>query len=63
MIVATMACLIPALFGDLTTPTVFGLTIEFFLAVVVLPLVLLAGAFFFVGRQQALDHRFDVADD
>ena len=63
VIVATMVCLIPALFGDLKTPLVFGLTIEFFLAVIAVPLVLLAGLFFFVGRQRALDHRYDVAED
>jgi hypothetical protein len=63
VIVATMVCLIPALFGDAKAPLVFGLTIEFFLAVVLVPLVLLAGAFFFVGRQQALDRRHEVAED
>lgn len=43
--------------------TVFGLPTGDFLRVLAAPLLVLAAAFWFIGRQRALDRRFDVAED
>jgi uncharacterized membrane protein len=42
---------------------VFGLPAAAFVATVVLPVAIAIAAFVFAGRQQALDRRFDVAED
>jgi hypothetical protein len=42
---------------------VFGLPAAAFFATVVLPVGVAVAAFAFAGRQQALDRRFDVAED
>jgi putative solute:sodium symporter small subunit len=44
-------------------PFVFGLALPMFLAVVVAPLAILVAGFVFAARQQALDRRYDVAED
>ena len=44
-------------------PLVFGLALPAFLAVVVVPLAILVAGFVFATRQQALDRRYDVAED
>jgi hypothetical protein len=42
---------------------VFGLPVAQFFALIVVPAAIALAAFVFAGRQQALDRRFDVAED
>ena len=52
-----------ALDGQTGGPLVLGLPFFMFVAVILAPLALLVAAFVFATRQQALDRRYDVAED
>ncbi len=49
--------------GDAAGPQFFGLPLAEFFALLVVPIVIAIAAFVFANRQQALDRRFDVAED
>jgi putative solute:sodium symporter small subunit len=57
-------CFVPELLsGLLDRRVILGLPFGTFLAVVVVPLVMLIAVFVFAARQQALDRGHDVAED
>lgn len=61
---AIVAALIPILLSRLLGDTVIlGLPVPLFLLALAVPLAALGGIFWFSRRQNALDHRYDVAGD
>ncbi len=60
---AVLALIATSLEADAAGPQLFGLPLAEFFALIVVPLILMAAAFVFANRQQALDRRFDVAED
>ena len=56
--------LVPALLaGTLGRRLIVGLPLDMFLLIIVAPLAVLFAIFVFARQQQALDRRFDVAED
>jgi putative solute:sodium symporter small subunit len=49
--------------ADTGGPQMFGLPLGEFFALIGLPVAIAIAAFVFASRQQALDRRFDVAED
>ncbi|MEJ0012003.1 MAG: DUF4212 domain-containing protein [Bauldia sp.] len=60
---AVLAIVATSLEADAAGPQFFGLPLAEFFGLIVVPLILMAAAFVFAGRQRALDRRFDVAED
>ncbi len=61
--VIVLALVAIALETDLAGPQVFGMPLAEFFALIVVPLIALIAAFVYANRQQALDRRYDVAED
>ena len=56
--------LIPLLaFGGLNQSTILGFGFGYFLAALVVPVLLAVGILWFARRQAALDRRFDISED
>ncbi len=60
---AVLAIVVVAVDGEQAGGSVFGLPTAEFFALIVTPVAIAIAAFVFAGRQQALDRRFDVAED
>lgn len=58
-----LALVATGLEADAAGPQLFGLPLAEFFALIVVPVALAIAAFVFANRQQALDRRFDVAED
>lgn len=58
-----LASIAVALEADAAGPQIFGLPLAEFFALIFVPIVIAIAAFVFAGRQQAIDRRFDVAED
>ncbi len=60
---AALALIALTVAADGDGPVLFGLPPGAFFALIAAPLLIAVAAFVFAGRQQALDRRYDVAED